>query len=281
MVELFTDSTSDLGLERGAQRDIHILPLTVRFGEEAWLDGVEITPEQFYEKLAASDTLPSTSQINPDVFVQEFEAALERGNDVVGIFISSEMSGSCQSAMIARDMIGSDRIHIVDSRTVTFPLGLMVEEAAILRDKGWSAADIAAEITRLTGKIRLLAVMDTLKYLKLGGRISAATAMVGGVLGITPIISIINGKVESVGKSRGRKAGLRWVRQQLEGAAGPIDRDHCVSFGHSACPEAMVECMAALEDLYQGVPHAFQSDIGSVVGTHIGPGATGIAYFVK
>lgn len=280
MIRIITDSTCDMTAEDARALGLTVIPLTVNFGKEAYLDGVEITPDKFYEKLAAcGDSLPTTSQANPAKFVEVFEEVLKQGDEVVGIFLSSELSGTYQSAVIAQEMIGSDRIHLVDSRLVTFPLGLLLSEAAHLRDAGLSAAELAAKVTELSRRVRLLAVLDTLKYLKLGGRISAATALVGGALGITPIVGLQNGKVESLGKSRGRKAGLKWMLEQLE--KEPIDTSMGVAFGHSNCPEAMEACMEVFADATAGMSQPITSSIGSVVGTHAGPGAAGIAYFVK
>ena len=280
MIQIITDSTCDLSAEKAAELNLKILPLTVQFGQETFLDGTEMTPAQFYERLAASgNVLPTTSQLSPAAFLDPFQTALDQGDDVVGIFLSSELSGTYQSAVMAKEMIGSDRIHLVDSRTVTFPLALLVSQAVRLRDQGLDAAELARQVTELTGRIRLMAVLDTLKYLKLGGRISATTAFVGGALGITPIIGVRDGKVESLGKSRGRKAGLRWMREQL--AKEPMDLSLGVAFGHSNCPDAMAECMEVFADDIAGASQVLQCDIGSVIGTHAGPGATGIAYFAK
>ena len=280
MIQIITDSTCDLSAEAARRLGLKVMPLTVHFGGEAYLDGVDITPAQFYEKLAASgDVLPTTSQINPGAFVDAFEAELARGNEVVGIFLSSELSGTYQSAVMARDMVGSQRIHLVDSRTVTFPLALLLSEAARLRDEGLDGAELARQVTALSGRLRLMAVLDTLKYLKLGGRISSATALLGGALGITPIIGLNDGKVESLGKSRGRKAGLKWILGRLEQA--PVDPSLGVAFGHSNCPELMAECEALFAPHTAGAPRTLRCDIGSVIGTHAGPGAAGIAYFVK
>lgn len=280
MIRIFTDSTCDLSAEQADALGVTVIPLTVYFGEDAYLDGVDITPAQFYEKLAAcGDSLPTTSQINPVRFVELFSEALEQGDDVVAILLSSELSGTYQSAVLAKEMLDRDRVHVVDSRLVTVPLGLLVSEAAHLRDTGLSAAELAEQVTALSKRVRLLAVLDTLKYLKLGGRISAATAAVGGVLGITPLVSLKDGLVVSVGKCRGRKAGLKWIREQLEQV--PADLSLGVAFGHSGCPEAMEACMEAFPDLRDGAPRVLCGVIGSVVGTHIGPGATGIVYFTK
>lgn len=279
MIELITDSTSDLSPALAAKLGVQVLPLTVHFGEEAFRDGVDISNAGFYDRLRGADKLPTTAQINPETFEAVFREVLDRGNQAVGIFISSAMSGTCQSAAIARDLLGSDDIFVVDSRTVTFSLGLLVTEAARLRDEGLTAAQLAEELTALREKLRLYAVVDTLKYLKMGGRISTATALVGGVLGISPIITIANGLVESVGKARGRKAGVQWIKNRVLEEAPDLSRS--VSFGHSDCPEALEAVTGAFSDLTAQAPAVYHSDIGAVVGAHVGPGAAGISYFTE
>lgn len=278
MVRIITDSTSDLPLAHQKSLKIDVLPLSVHFGEEVFRDGVDITNAQFYARLATVETLPTTAQINPETFAALFQSYVDAGDQIVGIFLSSAMSGTCQSATIAKDMVDGGEIHIVDSGTVTFAMGLLVEIAANLRDKGHTAAEIAAEITDLSHRQRLLAVVDTLKYLKMGGRISAATAVVGGLLGITPIITIENGLVESIGKARGRKAAFQWMQKRLE--TEQPDLTLPVGFAHTNAPEIMAECEAFFHDTFPAAP-MLESDIGSVVGTHAGPGATGFVYFVK
>jgi len=277
MIRIITDSTADLLPERIQQLGVEVLPLSVHFGGETYQDGVDMNPAQFYEKLAGADTLPTTSQINPDVFVSVFEKHLEAGDQVLGIFISSELSGTFQSAAIARDMVGGKDIAVVDSRTATFALGLLVEQACILRDRGLPLDELTAQVTELTQRVRLLAVVDTLKYLKMGGRISSATAVVGGILGISPIIAVQNGKVDSIGKARGRKAAFGWIREEL--GRRPADLSLPVSFGHSNAPEAMAENMSFFADWSVRAPLVCTGNIGAVVGTHAGPGATGLAYF--
>lgn len=277
MIRIVTDSTSDLSPQRAAELGVEMVPLSVHFGEDCYRDGVDISKAEFYEKLSRADKLPTTSQIPPEVFEGVFRRHVEAGDEVLGIFISSDMSGTCQSANIAKDMVDEEHIAVVDSRTVTFALGLLVETACLLRDQGLSLNELAGRVNELAGRIRLLAAVDTLKYLKMGGRISTATALVGGVLGICPIITIENGLVASIGKARGRKAALEWIARRME--REPADTSLPVSFGHSNAPEAMAECRAALEGQTKGAPVYVTCDIGAVVGTHVGPGATGLAYF--
>lgn len=279
MIELITDSTSDISPALAEQLGVRVLPLSVHFGDESFRDGLDITNADFYARLRAAETLPTTSQINPEVFADAFQEAIDRGNQVVGIFVSSELSGTFQSAVIARGMVDEENVFAVDSRGIAFSLSLLVVEAARMRDAGFGAAEIAQEIERLRGKLRLYAVVDTLKYLKMGGRISAATAVVGGVLGISPIIALEEGKVASVGKARGRKAGVKWIRDRAE--EEEIDLSRPVAIGHTDCQEAMDAVEAVFADMLECVPAVYRGEIGAVVGTHAGPGAAGIGYFVK
>ena len=241
------------------------------------MDGVDITREEFFARLTSGDVLPTTSQLNPEDFLEVFQKYVDQGDEIVGIFLSTELSGTCQSACIARDMVEGGEIHIVDSRTVTFALALLVEEAARMRDQGLSAAQIAAEVEKLAQRTRLLAIVDTLTYLKKGGRISAATAAVGGLLGIKPIVGVDSrGTVEALGKARSMASGLEWIARQIGQA--PADPARPVAYGHSNAPERVPLCMEALKEvLPQDLPPVVGS-IGAVIGTHVGPGAVGVAY---
>lgn len=279
MIKIITDSTCDLSAEMLEQLGVQQLPLTVSFGSESFRDGVDISHEEFYRRLAAADQLPTTSQLNPDVLAGVFAEHRARGDEVVGIFLSSELSGTVQSARIAREAVGGEGIYIVDSRQVTVGLGLLVERAAHLAGSGMSGAEVAAAVEELSRRQRLLAVVGTLKYLKMGGRISAATALVGGILGISPIVAVQNGRVELIGKARGRKAAMHWISERV--AQEELDLSQPIAFGHSDCPEAMRECMDCFESLCHQAAGVVTGSIGSTVGTHAGPGATGIVYFVK
>ena len=256
MVRIITDGTSDMSVQRGRELGVDVIPMRVFFGQECFLDGVDITREEFFARLASSQELPTTSQLSPDDFLELFRKYTAQGDQVVGIFVSTELSGTCQSACIAREMVEDGEIYIVDSRTVTFAMALLVEEAAHMRDQGLSAARIAAEVEKLAQRTRLLAVVDTLTYLKKGGRISAATAAVGGLLGIKPIVGVDSrGTVEALGKARSMAA-----------------------YGHSNSPERVPVCMEALKDVLPQDKLAPIGSIGAVVGTHVGPGAVGVAY---
>ena len=193
MIRIITDSTCDLDRETAARLGIEVIPLSLHFGSQAYIDGVSIDHDTFYQKLSEADRLPTTSQLNPADILDVVLPYLEQGDDVVGIFLSSKLSGTFQSAAIAAAMSESDRFYLVDSQNVTFGMALLVHVACRLRDEGNSAAEIAAALDKLKGRVRLVAVVDTLKYLQMGGRISAASAAMGNLLGINPLVGVIDG----------------------------------------------------------------------------------------
>lgn len=277
MVRIITDGTSDITARRAAELNVDVIPMRVFFGRESFLDGVDITREEFFARLTSSQELPTTSQLNPDDFLELFQKYIDQGDEIVGIFLSAELSGTCQSACIACGMVESGEIHIVDSRTVTFALALLVEEAARMRDQGLPAAEIAAGVEALARRTKLLAIVDTLTYLKKGGRISAATAAVGGLLGIKPIVGVDSrGTVEALGKARSIASGLEWIAQHIQ--KEPADPACLVGYGHSNSPERVPVCMEALKDVLPQVQPPVLGSIGAVIGTHVGPGAVGVAY---
>lgn len=278
MVKILTDSSCDLSPARCEELGVEMLPLTVNFGEESFRANIDISNDAFYQKLATVSELPKTAQITPALFEQIFKEYKESGDDVVCLFISSQMSGTLQSARIAKNLVGADNIQLPDTLNVTFALGLLVEEAAKMRERGLSAAEIASEVEALIPRVRLWALIDDLKYLKMGGRLSATSALVASILGICPIITLENGLVEVVGKARGKKAAFKFMQNMVE--KEPISNDFSVTIGHAAVPKTRDDFMDFMSaELKKREIHKL--DIGSIVGTHTGPGACGLAYIRK
>lgn len=275
-IKIVTDSVSDLTVEEAQELNVQLLHMRVIFEDGVYTDGVDIDKEQFYAKLEEAKTLPKTTQVNPQEYCDFFEPLLENGDEVVAILMSSKLSGTFQSATIAKEMAeGGERLHLVDSLNVTIGEGLLVREAVRMRDSGKSAAEIAAALEDMKGRVRFLAFIGTMKYLKMGGRISAATAAVGGMLNISPIIAIVDGEVKAVGKARGKQKIMEY---SLEFARHyPIDSRHCVVFGHSRCLDRMEPYRDKLVEALAIRDHAWD-ELGAVVGTHGGPGCYGFAY---
>lgn len=278
MVKILTDSSCDLSPQHCQELGVEMLPITVNFGSESFRANLDITNEEFYEKLAASPELPKTAQITPAFFEEKFKEYKESGDDVVCLFISSMMSGTLQSARLAKNLVGADKIYLPDTLNVTFALGLLVEEAVKMRDRGLSAAEIAEEVEKLVPRVRLWALIDDLKYLKMGGRLSATSALVASILGICPIITLENGLVEVVGKARGKKAAFKFIQGLIE--KEPISGDFAVTVGHAAVPKTRDDFIDFLAPFLKK-RQVLKQDIGSIVGTHTGPGACGLCYIRK
>ncbi len=279
MIRIVTDSTCDLDKDTVRELKIDLIPMTVHFGEESFVDGVTLTKEIFYEKLSSAAKLPTTSQLNPMDIHERVKPFLDQGDDVVAIFLSSALSGTFQSAVIAADMADSDRFFLVDSENVTFGLGLLLRIACRMRDEGRSAEEICEEINSLKKRVRLIAVVDTLKYLQMGGRISATTAVIGNLLGINPLVGVIEGKVEAIGKVRGKKAAYRHLLTLCEQETP--DPAYPLYFGHSRAPETMEELQEFITSHLNSSAEIYSTEIGPVVGTHVGPGAAGLAYIAR
>ncbi len=275
-VQIITDSTSDLTEQEQRELNVHMLHMRVIFEDGVYTDGVDITKEQFYEKQAQAKILPKTTQVNPQEYCDAFEPLLAGGDEVVAIIMSSRLSGTFQSAQIAKDMAkGGERLHLVDSLNVTIGEGLLVREAVRMRDAGATGTQIAAALEELKHRVRFVAFIGTLKYLKMGGRISTSTAVLGTMLGISPVVAIVDGEVKSVGQVRGKQKILSYTLDFFR--EYPVDSRHCVVFGHSRCLETMEvyrdKCVQAL-----GIRDYAWDELGAVIGTHSGPGCYGVAY---
>lgn len=275
-VQIITDSTSDLTAEELRELGVHVIHMRVIFEDGVYTDGVGITKEEFYAKQAEAKVLPKTTQVNPGEFCDAFQPLLDTGDEVVAILLSSKLSGSFQSAVIAKDMVeGAERLHLVDSLNVTLGEGLLVREAVRLRDAGKSGAEIAAAIEALRSRVRFVAFVGTLKYLKMGGRISASTAALGTMLNISPVVAVVDGEVKSVGKVRGSQKIMAYTLDFAK--EYPVDTCHCVVFGHSRCQETM-EAYRDKVTAALGIRDCAWDELGAVIGTHAGPGCYGLAY---
>ena len=275
---IIVDSTADLVPE--IKERVHIVPLTVHFGDEEYIDGVTIDHETFYNRLIESDVLPTTSQATPDAFMKEFDKIKEAGEEAVVITLASKFSGTYQSAMIAASEY--ENIYVVDSTSAAMGSGILVELAFKLLDEGKKAAEIALILEEEKKKIVVVALVDTLEYLKKGGRISKAVAFAGGVLNIKPVLSVIDGEINMLGKARGSKMGNNLLVQEIDKAGG-IDFTKPVLLGYSGISDALL--LKYIEDsrhIWEGnLNEVRYTSVGSVIGTHAGPGTVVVAFFKK
>ena len=276
---IIVDSSADIMPQL---RDrVRIVPLTVRFGDTEYADGVTITHKDFYEKLVESDVLPTTSQATPGAFAEEFEKVKQAGESAVVITISAKLSGTYQSAMIAAaDYDG--KIFVVDSQTVAIGTGILAELALQLADIGLSAREIAVRLTQERSRVCVIAMLDTLIYLKKGGRISSGVAFAGSLLSIKPVVSLKDGEIVILGKARGSKQGNNLLVTEI-GNAGGVDFDKPILLGYTGLSDLLLQkYIADSESLWiHGTDSLRTTPIGSVIGTHAGPGAIAAAFFKK
>lgn len=276
-IRIITDSAADLS--QPCRPEVTVLPMTLAFGEEQFLDGVDLTHRQFYEKLIEGDVLPTTSQINPAQFEEAFRQSVEAGEDVVAVLLSARLSGTCQSARIAAEAFPG-RVFVVDSENAAIGEQVLVRRALTLLDQGLDAAAIAGQLERERGDIRLVALLDTLEYLKRGGRISPSVALVGGLLSVKPVIAVEHGEVVMLGKARGSKNGNNLLVQEIRKTGG-VDFDRPYLLGYTGLEDSLLQkyiadSAALWEDHTAALPI---STIGGTIGTHVGPGAVAVAFF--
>lgn len=279
-VRIIVDSACDFLPEQIKAMKLDMLPIRTTFGDEEFLDGVNMTHEEFFEKLVESDVFPKTSQVPPYEYEQKYEEIKAAGDTAVCITLSSKLSGCYQSANIALDGY-EDCITVVDSNNVCIGEKILVQYAVRLRDEGRSAKEIVQAIEEKKGKIRLIALLDTLEYLKKGGRISAAAAIAGSVLSIKPVIAIEHGEVVVLGKARGSKNGNNMLKELIKKEGG-INFDMPYALAYSGLSDALLQkYIEDSRELFEG--HVEELPIGSIgcaIGTHIGPGAIAAAFFV-
>lgn len=278
-VRLIVDSTADLRPE--IRQQVTVIPMTIQFGQEEFQDGVTITHQEFYEKLIECDILPTTSQIPPFVFEEVFRQTVEAGDDVVAITISSKLSGTCQSARVAAAEFPG-RVFVVDALTVAIGTGILTELALGLVKQGLAAGAIAQKLECEREKICLLAMVDTLEYLRKGGRLSAAAAIAGSLLSIKPVINLDGGAINILGKARGSKQGGNMLVREIEKVGG-VDFNRPVLLGYTGLSDMVLKKYiadsAALWD--EHLNELRYVTVGSTVGTHAGPGAIAVAFFKK
>ena len=276
-VKIIVDSTADLRPQIADR--VKIVRLTIRFGDQEYIDGVTIDSHKFYEMLVESDELPTTSQATPFAFEEAFREAVEAGYDVVCITCTSKLSGTHQSAMIAAEEFPG-KVFVVDSQSIALGSAILTEYALQLQDKGLSAEDIAWKLLQKREKVRLIAMLDTLEYLKKGGRISKTVAFAGGMLNIKPVICIENGEIKVLGKARGSRQGNNLLVQEIQKAGG-VDFKKPLLLGYTGLSDTLLQkYIADSAALWEGrVEQLPVRIVGSVVGTHVGPGAVAVAFF--
>lgn len=277
-VQFIVDSASDiLPQELAALGVARVLPLRVLFGTEEYTDGVTLSHEDFYKKLTTSDVHPTTSQVPPADFEEAYAQVTAGGDTAVVITISGKLSGTYQSAVIAAEDY-EGKVFVVDSENAALGERCLVMRGIALREQGLSAAEIAAKLEIEKKDLRLFALLDTLEYLKKGGRISATVAFAGGLLNIKPVIAVEEGLVAMAGKARGPKAGAKLLHEMMEKSGG-VDFDRFACFAYTGLDSSNAQAFAdECGESYQKLPIV---SVGCTIGVHVGPGVTAVAYFAK
>jgi len=278
-VQIIIDSGADIIPAQAEKLGLIHIPLRVLFGTEEYEDSVTLSHQEFYERLIECDTLPTTCQIPPSSFEDIYEAVRLHGDTAVVVTLSGKLSGTYQSAVIAAEE-HEGRVHVVDSENVSLGQRLLVLRAVELRSQGLSAAEIAACLEKEKKNIKVLALLDTLEYLKKGGRISKTTAFAGSMLNIKPVITLNNGEVSMVGKARGSKQGNNLLRELISDCGGiNFNLPYCLAY--SGLSDTLLQkYIADSEDLWQDNTDTLPiATVGCVIGAHAGPGAIAVAFF--
>lgn len=278
-VRIITDSASDMSpVEHPA---LAVLPLSVTFGTDVYMDGVDIDHQRFYEMLVERDELPKTGQVNPYAFSQAIAEAREAGDEAVIITVGAKLSGTNQSARTALAEAPGGDVYVVDSNNVTLGERVLVEYALRLVNEGRSAAQIAAAVEAVRDRVVVIGLLETLEYLVRGGRLSAAAGAVGTLLNVKPVVAVEDGLIVQLGKARGSKNGRNLLNQKVEKAGG-IDFSMPLALGYTGLSDAVLK--KYIEDsaaLWAGHTEGELPvhTIGATIGTHVGPGAVAVAFF--
>jgi DegV family protein with EDD domain len=273
MLHLVTDSTSDLLADEARALGASVVPLTVRFGDEQFRDGIDLDAPSFYRRLTSSPVMPTTSQPSPEEFAEVYRTLLAApGDEVVSVHISSKLSGTMQSALLAARDVDAQRVHVVDSESVSAGIQLLLRLAAEQRDEGADAASIVRNLEAARSRLMVLVLLDTLTYVHKGGRIGRAQAFLGGVLNLKPLLQV-HVEVEPVARVRSRQQGIARMVELVRGQ-GPL---RSVAMMHSAAAEGAEELRRRLVEALPEIDIPL-GQLGPVVGTYAGPGAIGVAW---
>lgn len=279
-VKIVVDSASDISKKEAESLGIEMIPMLINFGEEEFYDGVDLTPDEFYEKLIENDILPKTSLINAYRFEELFTKHIDKGDDIVVITISSKLSGTFNAAKEAADKF-KGRVFAVDSLSACAGERLLVEYALRLVKDGATAMDVAEELNFIKNKVQIMAMVNTLEYLKKGGRISAAAAIAGKILSIKPVVGIVDGEVKVLGKAMGSKNGSNLLNKIVNEKGIDFSMPYCVLYSgleKATLDKYVKDSSAVWEDETDSIPEFV---LGATIGTHVGPGAVGVAFFAK
>ena len=279
-IHIVTDSACDLPPATALEYNIDVVPLTIRFGEEEFVDGRDLSPKEFWARCANSPVLPETAAPSPGAFEAAFRRAADGGTDgVVCVNLSSELSATYQAAQLGAEAVKADlAVRVIDSRTITMAEGLLAIAGSQAAAKGMSLDEVADVVTKQAATMRIIAALDTLENLKKGGRVSGVQAMLGSMLSIKPIVQVLDGKVVEEGKQRTRSRSLHYVIEKFKAAGGAESEFVAVMHGDAPDFDDFVEELS--EAIGRPRTDMLIADVGAVIGTHAGPRVIGIGYSI-
>ena len=278
MIRIITDSTADFTLEETKSYNIEVVPLKTMIDDVEYLDRYQLQPEPFYEMLSQTNTFPKTSQPSPNDFFEYFKEGIKAHDQIIVFCVSSKLSGTYQSANIAKMTSEYEDIYIVDSEIATLGMKMLVLKAIECRNQGMSFEDIIHTIEDYKKRIRLFAIVDTLEYFVMGGRLSKTSGMVGSMLKLKPILTVVDGQLEAIDKKRGTSKAITRVIELIH-EQGDIDLNEPIYFGYTGNNTSMDKFIKAFHDEFQ-INNYEMGIVGPVVGSHAGPGAQFITYLI-
>lgn len=278
MIQIIVDSSADFTAEDLRKKQLTLVSLNITLDDKIYRDGVDITRDELYEWLIDSNGFPKTSQPSPEEFLKHFKSAKEAGDEVVCILLSSALSGTCQSAHLAKSMADYEKIHIVDSLSATHLIRFLANKACKMRDAGHTAEDIALAVEELKGRTKVIAAVDTLEYLCRGGRVSRAAATIGNLANLKPVITVTpEGEVSVMAKCVGKNKSMSFILNSLK--EYEIDEEYPIysiySYGQENCISLEAKVISA------GYTLRSRKQVGATIGCHVGPGAFGVLFVHK
>lgn len=276
-VVIVTDSTADLPRSAYEELGVRFVPLNVHFGEETFFDAVTMSSDEFFDKLISSSHHPRTSQPAPGDFLNLYRELADQAEAIVSIHLSSRLSGTYESAILAKSMLPGNRIEVIDGRSASMGTGLIVIEAAEAARQGLPVEEVVARARRVADAIKIYFAVDTLEYLRRNGRIGRAQAMLGNLLNIKPVLTLEDGLVAPLDKVRGRSKVLPRLVEAVESAIPP-GRNLAMAVLHSRALEGAEALAVEIESRYR-VVRKLVGQVGPVIGVHTGPGLVGVACY--
>lgn len=271
-MQIVIDSCSDVEYVDSKKLNVHYVPITVNLNNKEYLDGIELNKDDFYKLLVDEGLYPKTSQPSPQAFIEIFQEAKKKNEDVICLLLSSKLSGTVRSAQMAKEIVDYERIYIIDTLSVSVPIKFLLDEVLKNKDK-MSVSELVSYIESLKEKLVIIAGLDTLEYLHKGGRLSRGKMLLGNILNMKPIITVINGAVEPCGKAIGITRAYETIRKYI--AKHPIDEKYPIYFGYTMNQERMQGLMKKLSLTGETL------QIGTAIGTHVGPNCYAIFYVKK